>query len=159
MNSFEDALRRAVKTVEGEVEYNLQKNKPLIGIDWPGPFLYGVKAVVTMMRLTDTTNPCWWFEGLGQMLLDKNRAYGKDNILVHGADGVRVRLDDKIARFMNLYQNRVSVGDETLVDTVKDTIGYTVVGLMLERDWWGLPYRSELVSLGERLARLEEGGV
>lgn len=73
----------------------------------------------------------WTFAGHVEHLCSKQRDYGHDNITAFGVLGIKVRLSDKLARYANLTKNGIDPENESLEDTVKDIIGYCVVGLML----------------------------
>lgn len=73
-------------------------------------------------------------------LVCKQRDYGKDNISRFGTSGLLIRVHDKLARLKNLMEksgnnfNKAiamnSVSDESIIDTLIDIIGYSVIGLM-----------------------------
>lgn len=67
----------------------------------------------------------------------KNKDYGSANILDFGISGLLVRINDKIARLVNLQKVKTrSVQDETIEDTVEDIINYSVYLQMLSEDVW-----------------------
>jgi hypothetical protein len=75
-----------------------------------------------------------------ETLISKQRDYGKENIARFGTAGLLIRVHDKLARLQNLMQRSQnnfnaaiginSVKDESIVDTIIDVIGYSVIGLM-----------------------------
>lgn len=67
------------------------------------------------------------------LLERKNADYGNANILTTGIYGVGVRLQDKVARLLNLTDgNRVAqVKGETIEDTLGDISNYGLIGRLL----------------------------
>lgn len=74
------------------------------------------------------------------VLVSKQKDYGPNNIARFGSAGILIRIHDKLARYSNLFAKSDdnfntavminSVQDETIVDTLIDIIGYSVVALM-----------------------------
>lgn len=90
-----------------------------------------------------------WFsaEGITALLVKKQHDYGHGNILKFGADGVVVRLWDKIARYKNLTKRSTSIPmNESLDDTLMDIIGYSVIWMMIDDNTFVLPLKQDLVS-------------
>ncbi len=73
---------------------------------------------------------------IADVVINKQRDYGKDNILAFGELGVLIRANDKIARLKNLL-NKEGV-TEPRIDAWVDIIGYGIVALLLDRDWFKL---------------------
>jgi len=73
----------------------------------------------------------WDMERMADILARKQSDYGHDNINAFGIVGVAVRMSDKIARYMNLCDGDETVFNETLIDTLDDMIGYSVIASML----------------------------
>lgn len=71
----------------------------------------------------------------------KQRDYGKENILRFGQIGLTVRVHDKLARLEHLTATGRPPGNESLADTVLDLVGYSVLGILLARDWFELELR------------------
>jgi hypothetical protein len=66
-------------------------------------------------------------------VIKKQRDYGHKNISKFGITGLVIRVHDKVARVENLmkkenYINAVS--DETMLDTLMDIIGYSIIAYM-----------------------------
>jgi len=66
-------------------------------------------------------------------VINKQKDYGHKNIARFGMTGLVIRVHDKVARVENLmtkdkYYN--SVADETLLDTLMDIIGYSIIAYM-----------------------------
>ena len=66
-------------------------------------------------------------------VIKKQRDYGHKNISKFGITGLVIRVHDKVARVENLmkkenYTNAVS--DETMLDTLMDIIGYSIIAYM-----------------------------
>lgn len=74
-------------------------------------------------------------------LISKQRDYGKVNISRFGTPGVIIRMSDKLSRLSNLLEksqydfnkavNINAVQGESVVDTIIDIIGYSIIGMML----------------------------
>jgi hypothetical protein len=72
-------------------------------------------------------------------VISKQRDYGKENILRFGQFGLVVRTHDKLARLEHLKGSAATPNHESLLDTVLDLVGYSVIGLMLVRGWFDYP--------------------
>lgn len=70
-----------------------------------------------------------------QLMLNRQEKYGSGNIDRHGEMGIRVRLDDKVARLGNMKD----FPDESRLDSWLDVVNYGLIGAMLNQDRWGLP--------------------
>jgi hypothetical protein len=75
------------------------------------------------------------YDEIIDILADKQRKYGPDNILGFGHQGIRIRMHDKCARILNC--DKFDVTDDE--NPFFDFLGYCVVGIMLERGWFTLP--------------------
>ena len=73
---------------------------------------------------------------VASIVIKKQHDYGKENILAFGEFGVLVRTNDKIARLKNLL-NKEGV-TEPRIDAWVDIIGYGIIALLLDRDWFKL---------------------
>lgn len=70
-----------------------------------------------------------------EMMTSRHRKYGAGNIARHGLAGIRVRLDDKLAR---LEAGNDDHPDESVYDTALDIVGYGLIYLMwLDGTWPG----------------------
>ena len=70
------------------------------------------------------------------LLARKQHDYGPENILRFGVQGLLVRLHDKVARLENRLSKRDgknAVNGEGVIDTLKDIVGYCVIGMLLVR--------------------------
>lgn len=71
---------------------------------------------------------------MSSLLIMKNRDYG-DASLRQGIVGNVVHLDDKISRYKNLVWQQIAKGkkpyNEGISDTLRDIIGYGVLGLII----------------------------
>lgn len=64
-----------------------------------------------------------------KLLMGKQELYGSKPIENWGNLGVMIRIDSKLERYINLKNNpNIQVGDESIVDTLTDIIGYCVLG-------------------------------
>lgn len=73
----------------------------------------------------------WRADVMHELLIGKQRDYGHENILLFGLTGVAVRMCDKIARLKTLLLEGYTPANESLLDTWRDLVGYSVIGLML----------------------------
>jgi hypothetical protein len=78
---------------------------------------------------------------LAELVINKQRDYGHDNILAFGEFGVLVRTNDKVARLRNL-QGKEGV-TEPRIDAWKDIAGYAIIALMLDKGWFTLGLKRE----------------
>ena len=71
--------------------------------------------------------------GFVKLLLDKHRMYGVGPLLNWKQLGIVMRLDSKVARILNIVAHNVEVaaGDESLLDNLKDCLGYCILGYLL----------------------------
>lgn len=79
------------------------------------------------------------------VMIERQLKYGPTNIQDCGKPGIAVRLSDKAARLRHAWLDGrgVDAPDESVDDTLIDAANYAVIGLMLRRDWWGLPMEDE----------------
>jgi len=82
-------------------------------------------------------------------VINKQKDYGHKNIARFGMTGLVIRVHDKVARIENLmskekYHN--SVADETLLDTLKDIVGYSIIAFM----WLNNTFMYELEGCHEK---------
>jgi len=81
---------------------------------------------------------------ISAILARKQRDYGHHNISRFGRHGLLVRCHDKIARLKNLHLSRAGeAANESLADTYIDIIGYSAIGMMVERGWFLLHLEDE----------------
>ncbi len=73
----------------------------------------------------------WRADVMHDLLVGKQRDYGHENILLFGLTGIAVRMCDKIARLKTLTSEGHEPTNESLLDTWRDLVGYSVIGLML----------------------------
>lgn len=78
------------------------------------------------------------FDRTLELLVRKNAAYGAQNISLTGLQGVTVRALDKTMRLKNLVlDGGPGAGDESVEDTLRDLLGYALIGLLIQRGKWG----------------------
>lgn len=75
---------------------------------------------------------------IGQTLIDKQKGYGKGNILEFRETGLIVRMSDKKSRLKNMIIDNPQHSEdakkiETKEDTYRDMAGYSVIGMLLNR--------------------------
>lgn len=75
------------------------------------------------------------------MLTSKNHKYGKKNILKFGHKGIFMRKFDKECRLEENLFNGTDLGEEGLMETWADNAGYSLVAMMLEKEWYQLPVK------------------
>jgi hypothetical protein len=73
------------------------------------------------------------------MIISKNHKYGKNNILKFGQQGIFMRDWDKICRLEEGIIKGKDLGEEGLMETWADNAGYSLVAMLLEKDWYKLP--------------------
>lgn len=73
----------------------------------------------------------WSKTDMLDLLCRKQHDYGHGNILSYGIIGVAVRMSDKVARLENLTRRDVDAVNESLLDTWRDIVGYSVIAGML----------------------------
>ena len=97
------------------------------------------------------------------LIAHKQYNYGPRNILDFGILGIIIRTNDKVARLNNLMNNRSaesSLADETIVDTLSDLMGYSIVAAMLAdtiedgTSFFELPLSLPVAGLPEFLSEL-----
>lgn len=68
-----------------------------------------------------------------KLLLDKHQRYGAEPLLEWMELGLLIRITSKVARVSNLMKNpNMPEGDESLNDTLRDIVGYCILGLYLK---------------------------
>ena len=77
-------------------------------------------------------------EQITETLIRKQHDYGHHNISRFGRHGLLVRVHDKIARLKNLMLQSAAPNNESISDTYTDIVGYSAIGIMWERGWFGL---------------------
>jgi len=93
------------------------------------------------------------------LLIQRQRKYGPDNIARQGMWGVLTRIaDDKIARLRRAFNGRIAAGqialdpvtegesDDTFEDACLDLMNYAAILLALKRGEWGRPLAEEVES-------------
>lgn len=122
----------------------------LIGIvfhnnEEPNPEAFIVVAVPVIHELRHQGE--WDSAEMARLLAAKQHDYGHKNIERFGFQGIIVRLNDKYERLANLEFTRqffadghtvVPKVDETIIDTLRDIVGYCVIGLMVLDDTFKL---------------------
>jgi hypothetical protein len=80
------------------------------------------------------------------LLVRKQRDYGHENIRRFGRDGLLVRVHDKVARLENLAARNAEPGNEAVLDTLADIIGYSAIGIMVANGQFLLPLADDLTA-------------
>ena len=74
-----------------------------------------------------------------ELLIRKQHAYGRGNILAFGLTGLHVRVSDKVARIDNLRGRDCDW--ESKLDSWIDLVGYAVIAEMLRSETFDLPLK------------------
>lgn len=69
-------------------------------------------------------------DSVTQILLKKNADYGSASFDL-GLNGNMVHLWDKIRRYRSLVEKKETPNFESVEDTLKDIIGYAIIGLII----------------------------
>ena len=105
----------------------------------------GIEAIqeLRMRNAWDSGKMC-------KLLASKQHDYGHGNITAFGLKGVLVRLSDKVERLINLKSKKSKAQNESLLDTLRDIVGYCVIALMINDETFNLElgenYANESVS-------------
>lgn len=72
--------------------------------------------------------------GIKNLLIEKNKRYGENNIRKFGEQGIVIRASDKVERLRTMLFEKVGdTQDETVDDTWMDLAGYAILALMLRK--------------------------
>lgn len=104
------------------------------------------------------------FQEALDLLIERQRKYGPDNIASQGIYGIITRIaDDKIARVRTAMNGRVVNGkvtidpitdreaQDTFEDALLDIANYALIALALKRGLWGKPLRAPVAQRKEQL--------
>lgn len=144
--TFEYALEETARAVRARIKYQLQ-NEPEYYDDAAAAFEHGVGALYYVHRYYGRTTPLDIIDPdkITGLMLQKHYAYGRGALDVHGLQGILIRIDDKIGRFVSLIEQNWNPKDETLEDTIFDLYGYAILEIMYRDEMDLLPYEGELV--------------
>ena len=68
------------------------------------------------------------------LLIEKNKRYGENNIRKFGEQGIVIRASDKVERLRTMLFEKVGdTNDESIDDTWMDLAGYAILALMLRK--------------------------
>jgi hypothetical protein len=70
------------------------------------------------------------------LLIKKQRDYGRENIALFGETGIIVRLNDKQERLNKLVLKNLKPANESLKDTYMDKINYCIIALLIRDGKW-----------------------
>lgn len=85
----------------------------------------------------------WRCDSMHKLLVSKQHDYGHQNILMFGHTGIAIRMCDKIARLFTLQEDDRPAANESLVDTWRDLVGYSVIALMLWNETFTLDLKGD----------------
>lgn len=95
-----------------------------------------------------------------QVLIDRQRKYGPENIRRHGELGLAVRCGDKLARLdFHYFGEGKETPDESLDDSWTDLGNYATIALMVRKGWWGLPMADEAKGACQHKRQTADGGM
>lgn len=80
-------------------------------------------------------------EECDDLLVEKQKDYGAQNILKFGEMGCLVRASDKLERLINLLQSKRTPSNESIEDSWKDLRNYAEIALMVRRGQFDLPLK------------------
>ena len=80
---------------------------------------------------------------IANVVIEKHKDYGPDNILVFKEQGLIVRMWDKIGRLKHLLWKQKVPKHESIEDSFKDLAGYAIIGLLLQRECFTFPIEED----------------
>ncbi len=120
VKSLSDFIDTARKTVLESYNYTM--------LNWPNCFLQTGRIVYSILSEHG-------FDDLpfARFLMGKHKKYGAKPLLVWRELGILVRLQSKVGRLVNITSEgeKFDLKDETVEDTLKDMLGYCVLGCLL----------------------------
>ncbi len=141
-----------------EQSWEFQAGKALATMKCDGPFKsiktsfralydsdqYDALARLAMYELNHADPGSWTLDYQVELLASKQHDYGHENINRFGAQGVRVRLWDKVSRHENLHGRGFTSMNESIQDTLKDMVGYATIYMMVKNGTFSFPLQAEL---------------
>lgn len=120
-----------IKVIDTTIQEYRQKilHQDAIGQQMWRNFFIGIGGFAKDILLNDYYfNP----EEFANFLLQKHQMYGILPLEHWKQVGIVTKLDSKICRLINIFNNHIEdCGDESVTDTLKDIIGYCVLGYHL----------------------------
>jgi len=96
-------------------------------VKWEALFLQA-GAVVTEILTDHRFNRM----NFAKFLLQKHKAYGMEPLVAWRELGILVRLTSKVGRIHTIKGDEaIDLGDESMQDTLKDSLGYCILGFLL----------------------------
>lgn len=132
--TWEGAVARII--VHHELEMHNGQRAPYRDLFRQG--MYPAMARTAWAEIMDA-EPDWDIHQQIALLAGKQHDYGHANIMEFGQQGVLVRLWDKVSRYDNLMRRGVDPENESLLDTLRDIVGYCIIWLMLSNNTFTLP--------------------
>lgn len=96
----------------------------------PNPATFKMIGANAWAELERESEQNWGVGRVTELLCSKQHDYGHGNISKFGTVGLMVRMSDKAERLRNLRGKTTSPQNESLVDTLLDILGYSVLALM-----------------------------
>jgi hypothetical protein len=116
-------------TAEGEPK--TENYSDILVMGWQ---VFGSIALTVLKEKYDVTT-----SEVVELLIKKQTDYGPENINRFGQFGLVVRTHDKVARLENLLAKGITPSNESVKDTYIDIVGYSAIGIMLQRGWFDYP--------------------
>lgn len=73
-------------------------------------------------------------DDLEELIIKKQKDYGKGNIMIFEHVGIMVRVSDKIERLKNLLKSGMPPQNESINDSYRDIINYALIGIMVQQN-------------------------
>ena len=81
---------------------------------------------------------------IAALVIEKQKDYGPDNVMMFKEKGLVVRLWDKMSRLKTLVWGEREPKYETIEDSFKDTAGYAIIALMVMRECFTNPMEDDI---------------
>lgn len=116
---------------EDEILARIDKFAHWVKKGWePHPSTFTMIGAYALLLLEHESCDNWGVERITDILCSKQHDYGPGNISKFGTIGIMVRMSDKAERLRNLRARDADPQNESLVDTLFDILGYSIVALM-----------------------------
>ncbi len=125
---------RVISTRINHVRDLVTSGLSLSVVDWPDQFMAMGEATIRLIEAHfETVFDAKDVEAMGSLLEGKSKRYGPTPIRSWGPLGVIIRIDSKYQRFLHMIDNGDDGAgtDEPLLDTLRDILGYCVLGYAL----------------------------
>lgn len=106
--------------------------------------IIGAEALHRYTRVTAGFNHADTMKSVLAVVVMKQYDYGPQNILWGGAEGIALRMHDKLARIQHLMERGTEGANEPLSDSWLDLVGYAIVAVMLANGTFESPMMADL---------------